>query len=145
MKQSEFYIIAAALIFTILCGKNPISNNENIDHPMLIKTNALDTNFISDSLWLNTDTLVWIYDTSGFSTASLIISGNTNAKSVLIETHGDGLIGKYPLDLNINNQFNDTVAIGFSHMSGIFISCSTKIFLINNNNDTVQITVLNPN
>jgi hypothetical protein len=144
MKRSKFIIVAATLIFSILCGRNPLSNNENTDHPLLIKTNAIDTNFTDDSLWVKTDTLIWIYDTSGFSTAYLIISGNTNAKSVGIETHGDGSISIFPLDLNIDNHFNDTVTIGFSHMSGILVGYNTNIYLYSNNNDTAIINILNP-
>lgn len=143
MIKSNLIIIAASLIFAISCGRNPVNNT--INHPLLIKTNAIDTNFIEDSLWVKTDTLVWLYDTSGFSIAYLIISGNTNADSIGIETHGDGLINIFKLELNIDNYFNDTIGIGFSHMSGIFIGYNTKIYLYGSNNDTAIINVLNPN
>jgi hypothetical protein len=143
MIKSNLIFISALLILAISCGRNPTNNTT--DHPLLIKTNAIDTNFTEDSLWVKTDTLVWIYDTSGFSTAYLIISGNTNANSIGIETHGDGLISIFPLELNIDNYFNDTVGIGFSHISGIFIGYNTKIYLYSNDNDTAIINVSNPN
>jgi hypothetical protein len=107
MRASNLLIVLGTFILSIIfCGRNPTYEN-----PLLIKTNAIDTNITNKSLWVKTDPLIWMFDTSGFSTTCLIISGNTNAKSIGIETHGDGLIGIFPLDLNNNNYFNDTISI----------------------------------
>jgi hypothetical protein len=97
-----------------------------------------------DSLWVRTDSIVWIYDTSGFSTASVVVKGTTNASSVGIETHGDGLISTQRLELDSSHAFDDTVSIGFSHVSGVYITFNTKIILISANGDTAEIVVLNP-
>ena len=44
----------------------------------------------------------------------LVISGNTNADKVTVETYGDGLTGEFELPLDENKNFyKDTVGIAF--------------------------------
>ena len=120
---------------------NNVPGNSN---PLSITSKAIDTTATADSLWVKTEPIVWIYNTSGFSTASIMVKGNTNADSVGIETHGDGMILIYKLKLDSTNNFNDTVCIGFSHMSGIYINFDTKIILYGTNGESTEIPLLNP-
>jgi hypothetical protein len=140
---SRFFYITALALFAISCSKNKVNNV--VDNPLSITTSAIDTSISKDSLWIKTDPIVWIYDTSGFSTVSIFIKGNTNADSVGIETHGDGLISTYKIKLNSNHAFSDSVSIGFSHVSGEYINYfDTKITLYKTNGDSAEIVVLNP-
>jgi len=142
MYLSKYLYAATLAIFAISCSNNNVYNTT--DNPLFITTNAIDTLTAVDSLWVKTDPIVWIYDTSGFSTAYITVKGNTNADSVGIETHGDGEISTYKLKLDSNHIFNDTVCIGFSHMSGICISFDTKIILYEANGNSTEIVILNP-
>jgi hypothetical protein len=83
----------------------------------------------------------WVYDTAGFSTVSLYIKGTTNARTVLVETHGDGLYGNYPLNLNSSGEFEDTVSIAFSHVSGLFLSTGTRIKFYGYDNDSAMVAL----
>jgi hypothetical protein len=97
-----------------------------------------------DSLWVKTDPIIWIYDTLGFSTVNIVVKGNTNANSAAVETYGDGSTSIHKLILGSNHIFVDTVYIGFSHMSGVFINCDTKMILYGTNGDSTEILLSNP-
>ena len=142
MRTSSWLLIG--LLFLFGCATTSTAPTPETANPIVITMNAIDTTFTADSLWIKTTTLMWLYDTSGFSTAYLIISGHSNAMSIGIETHGDGANGVFPVVLNNQNYFIDTVAIGFSHVSGIFIGDDTRIYLYGKNNDTLVIPITNP-
>jgi hypothetical protein len=83
----------------------------------------------------------WVYDTVGFSTVSLYIKGTTNARTVLVETHGDGLYGNHLVDLNSSGEFADTIAIAFSNIHGLFLSTSTRIKFYGHDNDSAMVAL----
>jgi len=96
------------IIFAISCSVEK-RNNIN-DNPLLITSKAIDTIFTDDSLRIKTDSTIWIYIiNSKYSYLSHVMSGNTNAKSIGVETYGDRIIGLQELNLDSSNHFNDTV------------------------------------
>ena len=135
-------IIITLGIAIISCSKNSINNVP--ENPMVITSTAIDTMTKVDSLWIKTDPIVWIYDTTGFSTVNVIIKAQTNAENVAIQTYGDGLISNRRQNLDSTHNFNDTVCLAFSHMSGIFIACGTKIILYGASGDSTEIAIANP-
>jgi len=120
---------------------NNVPGNSN---PLSITSKAIDTTATADSLWVKTEPIVWIYDTAGPSTVRIIVKGNTNADSIGILTHGDGMASIYKIKLDSANNFNDTVSIGFSYMSGIYINYNTEIILYGTNGESTEIPLLNP-
>jgi hypothetical protein len=97
-----------------------------------------------DSMYLWTDSLVWIYDTVGTSTLSLIMSGETNAYRVAVETYGDGALGMHSVALGPNGAFLDTVSIAFSHLSGVVNTNSSRAYLYGIVGDAKQVVLSNP-
>ena len=55
---------------------------------------------------------------SGYGGVNLSIAGTTNADKVLVQTHGDGLIGFDELILDSNKNFKqDSIGISFNYFS----------------------------
>ena len=91
----------------------------------------------------------WVTSTqNGFGFVSLILSGSTNADSVMVATYGDGVFSLYKLPMDANKNFNnDTIPIMFTasaDMAGSF-STSTTLSAINGSGeltDTLKSGVL---
>jgi hypothetical protein len=54
-------------------------------------------------------------DSQNSGTVYLTISGKAEADSVTVRTYGDGVIDEYPLTLDAEGVFNETIAISFTH------------------------------
>jgi hypothetical protein len=126
--QGAFMKSIRCMVSAIVLASSISFLGSSCSPPVTVDTSA-------DLEYALTDTQ-WVYDTVGFSTVSLYVKGATNARMVLVETHGDGLYGNYPLDLNSSGEFEDTVSIAFSHVNGLFLSTSTRIKFYGYDNDS---------
>ncbi len=121
-------ILAACLLFAIVsCTKK--------------STNPSPTLIITKAQWVTSTQ-------NGFGFVSLILSGSTNADSVMVATYGDGVYSLYKLPMDANKNFNnDTVSIMFTasaNTAGSF-STSTTMSAINESGlltDTLKSGVL---
>jgi hypothetical protein len=142
----KFFIIPVSFLIALIfsCSENDLTNNPNTKK-LTITAKNIDTVFIKDSLWIKTNSLIWIYDTSSVSSIlKLFIKGTTNSKSLGIESFGDGLYHIYNLSLS-NNNFEDTVEIAFIYRLEQYLNNNTNLILHNlTDNDSVNLLLKNP-
>jgi hypothetical protein len=97
-----------------------------------------------DSLYLATDSLLWMYDTTGPSTLRLRCAGKTNAYHVGVATHGDAQPGVYPLHIGADGTFCDTVPLASSSASGYVLPHSTTVYVLGTVGPARDYQLLNP-
>lgn len=62
-----------------------------------------------DSLWIQTDSLAWIFDITQYPPLHIFLKGKTNAYSLFIELHGSGVLEDYKIPLTKSGFFCDTI------------------------------------
>jgi hypothetical protein len=124
----SFLLLIAAFTFVSACGdsssNNPIVYQDNIVNVKLTNITWFTTiHKYSDSLY--------------FGNINLKMNVTTNADQILIKTFGDGLIDWHDVNFNTKTDFNDSIAISFTHFekspNGTETNSSTVLIAIKDN------------